>query len=317
MMTRPNISFCINERILQNLSLIQKEIFSHVIIEHPWHGWLGKYKITHDFKLIVHAHNIEHFRIKARNKIWWRLLKTTEQKAFLRADYILFKTEADKTIAIKLFKLSPAKCLIVPYGVIENEQPAVTNELKELLRKKNNIHPEEKLLLFAGTLEYEPNARAIEIITSHIIPQLQKKNFRFKLIICGPLPARTMSYLNAIPGVSTVGFVSAVEDYLRTADVFINPVVGGSGIQTKNIEAIANGCNVVTTAFASTGMPEYLAGKKLFVSPDNDWESFTDNIIMASVRTEPVPQEFYRKYNWQFIIEELLRRIVISQESES
>ena len=55
-----------------------------------------------------------------------------------------------------------------------------------------------------------------------------------------------MSYLNAIPGVSTVS--SAVEDYPRTADVFINPVVGGSGIRTKNIEAIANGCNVVTTA---------------------------------------------------------------------
>jgi polysaccharide biosynthesis protein PslH len=288
------------------LSLIRQQSFTHIIIEHPWHGWLGKYKQRLGFRFIVHAHNIEHLRMKAKGKLWWRLVKKTEHKAFAAADHILFKTERDKASAIKLFNISPEKCLIVPYGIKDTEQPAPNMEIKEQLRKKYNIPTGEKLLLFAGTLDYEPNARAVETITHHIIPLLQKKKFRFRLIICGALPEKRIEQLNAIPQVTATGFVPSINDYMQLADTFINPVMSGSGIQTKNIEAIANGCSVVSTAFAATGLPAYLINKKVFVSPDHDWESFTNNIIKASSLATPVPPVFYDDYNWQNIIDRLL-----------
>ena len=99
------------------LSLIRKQRFTHIIIEHPWHGWLGKYKRKYGFTFIVHAHNIEHLRIKEKNKLWWRFLKKTEQKAIHLPIKFFLKQKMIRKTAMSLFHISPEKCLIVPYGI--------------------------------------------------------------------------------------------------------------------------------------------------------------------------------------------------------
>ncbi|HEY6505841.1 MAG TPA: glycosyltransferase family 4 protein [Chitinophagaceae bacterium] len=293
----------------QILSFIKKRSFSHIIIEHPYHAWLGKYRKKIGFRFIVHAHNIEHLRMKARGKLWWRWIRRTEQFAFSSADHILFKTEADKAVAISVFNIDPAKCLIVPYGIKETGQPVINTAAKEQLKKKYNISADEKVLLFAGTLDYEPNAKAVEMILHHIVPSLQKKKFQFRLLICGALHKEKAAELNAIPGVTATGFVASIQHHFQLADVFINPVTKGSGIQTKNIEAIANGCTVVSTSFAAIGLPGYLLEKKLFISHGDDWEQFTGNIIKAASLQNDVPEQFYQDYNWQNIIDRLLSEI--------
>ena len=293
----------------QITTLVHQQSFTHIIVEHPYHAWLGKHKQKLGFRFIIHAHNIEHLRMKSRGKLWWRLIKRTEQKAFASADHILFKTEADKAVAIQLFNIPPGKCVIVPYGIQETKQPAIDTDLKEQLRKKYNLAPGEKMLLFAASLDYEPNAKALATILSDIVPLLQKKEFRFRLIICGSLPPNNITALNALPNVTAAGFVPSLQHIMQAADVFINPVVSGSGIQTKNIEAIASGCNVVTTGYGATGLPGYLHNEKVFISTDNDWDLFTNNIIIASTLKQNTPQQFYEEYNWQNIIARLLSAI--------
>lgn len=296
----------IRKKVLQ---YIKENSFSHIIIEHPYHAWLGKYKKKYGFRFIVHAHNIEYLRMKARGKWWWPLIKGTERSAFRLADHILFKTETDKEKAINVFDLDPEKCLVVPYGCNETGQPAITGSFKELIKKRHGILPEEKIILFAGTLDYEPNAKAKEIIFKHIIPLLQKRKFPFRFILCGALPVKRITELNKMPCMTAAGFVPLLHEYLQAADVFINPVSSGSGIQTKNMDAIATGCNVVTTKFAGEGLPSYLLDEKLFISPDNDWEKFTDNIIKACTANMPVPDRFYKEFYWSAIIEKLLPAI--------
>jgi glycosyltransferase involved in cell wall biosynthesis len=290
----------------QILSFVSKQTFTHIIIEHPYHAWLGKYKQQLRFRFIVHAHNIEHLRMKTRGKLWWQLVKRIEQKAFTAADHILFKTEADKVAAINIFKLAPEKCLVVPYGTMEMKQPAPNPEIKKRIKKKYDIAADEKIILFAGTLDYEPNAEALDIILNNIIPLLHKHQFRFRLIICGSLSSSKIAAINSLPHVTAAGFVLSLQDHLQAADVFINPVISGSGIQTKNIEAIANGCNVVSTGFAAAGLPAYLINEKLFISPDHDPQGFVNNIIKASLQVRNTPQQFYEDHNWQQIISRLL-----------
>jgi glycosyltransferase involved in cell wall biosynthesis len=297
----------------QILSFIREGSFTHIIIEHPWHGWLGKYRKEYNFKLIVHAHNIEHLRMKAKNKWWWRVLKKTERNAFLSADHILFKTEKDRETATRLFHISAQKGHIVPYGILEMEQPFIDNSLRERLRKKYNITPGDKILLFAGTLDYEPNVQAIEMITGHIIPLLQKKDFHFRVIICGALDEKRTIRLNGHGNITVTGFIDPIQEYMQWADVFINPVTTGSGIQTKTIEAIANGCNVVSTSFAATGVSGYLINKKVFVSADNDWDAFANNIILAASQSALVPPQFYTDHNWQNTIDGLLQVITTGE----
>ena len=293
----------------QILSVVKKQSFSHIIIEHPWHGWLGKYKEKMGFRFIVHAHNIEHLRMKARAKPWWRFIKNTEQKAFDSADHIFFKTTADRQLAISIFAIDPGKCMIVPYGIKETSQPVLSAAAKEIFRKKHAIQTDEKIILFAGTLNYEPNAQALATILHEIVPLLQKKGYSFRLFVCGALPETKLAELNSNSHITATGFVPSLQEYLQVADVFINPVTSGSGIQTKNIEAVANGCTVVSTSFAATGLPDYLLHEKVLVSPDNDWPSFADTITRASTFPVKVPPAFYEEYNWQHIIDRLLPAI--------
>ena len=83
---------------------------------------------------------------------------------------------------------------------------------------------------------------------------------------------------------------------MQVADVFINPVMNGSGIQTKNIEALAKGCNVVATAFAATGLPGYLINKKLFVSANQDWVHLPKTLLSPVLLPILTPQQFYLDY---------------------
>jgi glycosyltransferase involved in cell wall biosynthesis len=290
----------------QVLRLIKQHSFSHIIIEHPYYGWLGKHKSKYGFRFIVHAHNIEYLRMKARGKAWWRWIKRTERRAFASADHILFKTEEDKNKAISIFNIDASKCMIVPYGIEENEQPQSSALAKQRVKEKYGIGDDEKILFFAGTPDYEPNAMAVENILQEVIPGLQKRNFRFRVLIGGAQEPGKVKAINAVPNAIATGFITSFEEYLQAADVFINPVLTGSGIQTKNIDAIANGCNVVATQFAAAGLPGYLFNEKLFVTSDGDWAGFTNAIVEAAGANNPVPSQFYADYNWDCIVEKLL-----------
>lgn len=295
------------------LSFIRRQGFTHIIIEHPYHAWLGKYKNKPGFRFIVHAHNIEWLRMKARGKPWWRMIKGMERKAFAVADHILFKTEHDRTTAIEQFGIPPGKCMVVPYGVEEREQPVTNSGTRQRLMEEYNIAPNEKILLFAGSLDYKPNIDALKDISEHIIPLLNRKQFYFRLLVCGAIPVSEGAALSSAGKIVIAGFVPSIKDYMRSADVFINPVIAGSGIQTKNIEAIANGCNVVTTVFGATGLPPYIINTKLFISANGDWEGFADNIILASSVNAVVPRQFYDDYNWQNIIDRFLEKTLAEE----
>jgi polysaccharide biosynthesis protein PslH len=290
---------------------IRRHQFTHIILEHPYHAWIYKYRKKLNFKLILHAHNIEFIRMQERKKWWWPLVKYIERTAFKKADSILFKTEKDKEQAIRIFGVNENKCLIVPYGMEMEYQPPANTELKKKIRSNHGIAPAEKIILFAGSLNYEPNIEAIKNISNEIIPLLKQKNgFLFKVIICGRKEEKIISKYADNPDLLFTGFVDSIDEYMQAADVFINPVLSGSGIQTKNIDALANGLSIACTEYAAEGLPAYLAGTKLLTSKNNDWGQFAENIMRLSQNSSPTPRQFYTDFYWGNIIDRTLTKIV-------
>lgn len=293
------------------LNIISRNKFTHIILEHPYHAWLRKYKKKLNFKLIVHAHNIEFMRMKQRNKWWWPWVKHTEGLAFKNADYILFKTAKDKEFAKKVFGIQESKCILVPYGINrtgcnENHQAA-----NEKIKAKHGLSANEKVLLFAGTLDYEPNEQSVNFIITKVLPALEHKaHFPFKIIICGKQSAEKMNHINKNKNIIAAGFVDSIEEYFQAADVFINPVLSGSGIQTKNFDAIASGLSIAATSFSSEGLPEYLNGKKVLIADDNNWEQFANNIIHLIQNPSQTPAQFYTDFYWANIVDKTLSKVL-------
>src|SRR4029079_1410174 len=86
--------------------LISEWAATHVIIEHPYFGWLGlMLKRFCNVKLIIHSHNIEGNRWKELGKWWWRILLWYEKFSHSRADYNFFIQPEDMHYAIREFGL--------------------------------------------------------------------------------------------------------------------------------------------------------------------------------------------------------------------
>ena len=94
--------------------IIKEKQITHLIIEHPYYGWLGiLLKWFCKVKLIAHSHNIEALRFKSTGRWWWRILWQYEKFTHQQADANFFIHDEDRDFAIQKFKLAPAKCLTV------------------------------------------------------------------------------------------------------------------------------------------------------------------------------------------------------------
>lgn len=283
--------------------IIRDKNITHLIIEHPYYGWLGiLLKWFSKVKLVVHSHNIEALRFKTMDKWWWGILWNYEKFTHRNADLNFFIHDDDHNYAVENFKLSPENCVTITYGF---EQPGLpTADEKALARKlicnTHNIDPAEKILLFNGTLGYKPNLDALDIILEKINPLLQaNEGFRYKIIICGnKLP---VAYAGLIAhkdrNIIYAGFVPDINPYFKGADIFINPVIDGGGIKTKLVEALGYGLSVVSTKSGAIGIPAEITANKMQVIADNDWESFASQVISMNTETATA-KEFFGHFYW-------------------
>jgi polysaccharide biosynthesis protein PslH len=288
--------------------LCKKEAPAAIILEHPYQGiaaWIAAQK--NKAKLVVHSHNIESTRFRQIGKWWWPLLRIYEKWVHRKAALSLFKTEEDQLWAIKHFGLDKEKCIVIPYGV----EPATSETPPDELREKYAIKKDEKIFLFAGTLDYEPNAAAVENIFRELAPRLKASGISFKIIICGRNRFPAFQYLNELTDSNIIlaGEVAAIGPFFSAADVFINPVLYSGGIQTKNIDAIANGCNTVCFTSQATGIPAEVCGDKLLTAEDHNWDDFTEQALIAASFQSPTPLSFFQYFDWERILQSLIRKL--------
>ena len=288
-------------------ALVKKEGFDTIIWEHPYYAWLAfRVRKRTGIRTIIHTHNIEYQRFRSTRRWWWPILKWYEKRCFTKADGIFFITPEDKAFAISSWKIPATKCFDLPFGTEIRQTPGDRATNRELVCQERHIPANEKILLFTGLLSYKPNLDALEAILKKINPVLRSTpDFIYKIIICGKgLPA-AMNELKEFTGDNIIyaGFVRGIDAYYKAADVFLNPVQSGGGIKTKMVEALAYGTTVVSTESGAAGMDRNACNGKLKVVKDDDWQGFATAVLLAANEPQqPTPDAFYRIYNWDNII---------------
>ena len=111
-----------------------------------------------------------------------------------------------------------------------------------------------KNLLFTGTMNYFPNSDAVIYFCNNIFPLIQKQHPDATFYIVGNHPTEQIRRLADQKGVVVTGYVPDIRPYFEKASVFVAPLRAGSGIQTKNLEAMAMGIPVVTTSIGAMGL---------------------------------------------------------------
>jgi len=109
-------------------------------------------------------------------------------------------------------------------------------------------------IVFTGALAYPPNVAAAHFLALRILPRVRRKVADAHLTIVGRSPCRTVRAL-ASPGVvDVVADVPEVRPWLQRAEVYACPMISGTGIKNKLLEALACGSPAVATALSCQGM---------------------------------------------------------------
>lgn len=288
--------------------IIRENKITHLIIEHPYYGWLGTLlKWFCKVKLIVHSHNMEALRFKTMGKWWWGILWHYEKFTHRNADLNFFIHDNDRNYAIENFKLPPRNCVTITYGFEHHNIPGAEEKsaARKLICAKHALPETGKILLFNGTLGYKPNLDALANILEKINPVLlANKNLSYKIIICGnKLPVEYKGLIgHKEKNIIYAGFVDDINPYFKGADIFINPVIDGGGIKTKLVEALGYNLSVISSRSGAIGIPAEITGGKMKVVEDGDWQEFTQQILETNTDIS-TPPEFFEHFYWGNITE--------------
>jgi len=114
--------------------------------------------------------------------------------------------------------------------------------------------PTEPIVGSVGSMFYPPNVRAVEWFGRYVWPQVKRTMPAARWWIVGNRPTRQVQRWGRRQDVRVTGFVPDAGRYLNAFRVFINPVDGDIGVQTKLLGAMAIGKPAVVTPDAAAGI---------------------------------------------------------------
>ena len=92
----------------------------------------------------------------------------------------------------------------------------------------------------------------------NVLPRIRAKEPRARLVVIGsdPPPRHSLPEADAI---ELIGFVEDVREPLARYSVFVCPILSGSGVRVKLLEAFAAGIPVVSTRLGAEGLASAMA----------------------------------------------------------
>src|SRR5215204_4334407 len=158
----PNKSIYANLSRLNTLEKLVQQAQAQVLIsEHSYPGFMALWIKQRTGKpFIIHSHNIEAMRFKQMGRVWWKAYFIYERWIDRKADFNFFISEKDQAFALKEFGLSPEKCAVITYGIVQQRLPVGAD--KKIIKRHLGLQDSELLFLFNGTLDYAPNIDAVK-----------------------------------------------------------------------------------------------------------------------------------------------------------
>lgn len=183
---------------------------------------------------------------------------------------VLVVSERDRKDYLSM-GFEPGKLEVVP-TCADMELVAQRMRPRSEAKRELGIALEEKVVLFVGTLNYEPNVDSVTYLAS-ILPRLRDRVPSVRVYIAG---SGTVPF-EPPEGMRFLGFVPDLYLWLSAADLCVAPMWKGLGILTKVIDYMSAERATVVTPLALDGIPELKHGENCLLGRDK--EGFLDETI--------------------------------------
>lgn len=184
----------------------------------------------------------------------------------------------------------PNKAVTIPVGI--NAIP--TENL--------NTSYEKNMLTFVGNLKVAANVDSLSWIVKDIIPKISHK---VKLMVIGSCPDSLIQEYKEYENVIFTGRVNDLISYVRKGQIFLSPLLYGTGIKTKILEAMAMGVPVVTNDVGAEGIA-VTNGNEIWIenTPEDiakKVDELLDSYDVALSAADRAKQIVEEKYEWNKI----------------
>ena len=241
--------------------ILEKETFDIVHVESifltPYVPLIRKYS---DAKIILRAHNVEHLIWRQVAQSCTNSLKRWYLKHLsltLRAYELEHLNDYDGVVCItkndaEVFRQAGCRKPVVsiPFGVDSGEVPSV------------EVEPDS--LFHIGAMDWLPNQESIRWLLEEVWPVVHREVPQAKLYLAGrKMPSQWMNA--TIEGVSVIGEVPDAMYFIGSKKINVVPLLSGSGIRVKIIEAMSIGKTVITTTVGAQGI-DYTDGENILIA---------------------------------------------------
>jgi glycosyltransferase involved in cell wall biosynthesis len=145
----------------------------------------------------------------------------------------------------------------------------VPNGVDSEFFSQDGTMPNPSRIVFTGDMGYPPNIVAASFLARKVLPRVRAVRPDAHLVIVGRNPHPDVMSLSALDGVQVTGEVDDIRPWLRSARVYACPMLSGTGIKNKLLEAMACGLACVVTPLALQGF-EVTAGEHVLVGETED-----------------------------------------------
>lgn len=243
---------------------------------------------------------------RLQKRIELRKIRRYEAQSLRRSTACLAISARDQQI---IQAIAPGKPIyLVPNGV-DTQYFSPQNKVSAV-RNHGGV-PANPVLLFTGTMSWQPNQQAALMLANEILPQLLDRHPGLKLLIVGREPGAAVIELAKNPAITVTGFVEDVRPYYNQADIFVVPLRAGAGSRLKILEALAMKVPVISTTIGAEGL-DLQDGQHLLIAETA--EDFSRQIIRLLDSNERSPgyqlrktlqehgrQQVESKYDWRAI----------------
>ena len=293
--------------IAKLLFVCRKESINIVICEHTPTAAISTNLAKKVLKIpvIYDAHNVETERLKNSESAYGfyaSILRKIENEAFKKSDFIFAVSKNDVNKIVN-FGIASKKITIIPNSVDITQFSPLNNGNK--VRADYNLQ-NKFVIFFHGTLDYNPNSQAVNLLIRDIMPQIVKHHPASRLLLVGSGRPEFLSSKCLF-----AGYVDNLETHIAAADLAVVPLLRGGGTRIKILEYMASGKAVVSTKKGAEGL-EVENGVNIILTdqPDDEFVAAIRLLINNPERRKVIGKNARKTvellYNWNINAEKAI-----------
>ncbi|OGP22184.1 MAG: hypothetical protein A2054_01215 [Deltaproteobacteria bacterium GWA2_55_10] len=167
----------------------------------------------------------------------------------------------------------------------------------------------EHCLVFSGRIEWGPNAEGIEWFVRNVFPIIVKKFPQLKLYIVGGAPPKRIRELGC-GSIKVTGFVESVIEFIDRAEVYVVPLLSGSGMRLKILEAMSRKKAIVSTSKGAEGISCRNGRDLMIADAPEDFARAVIGLLSDKDKNARMGQEAFRTvrehYSWESVADSFI-----------